>query len=191
MIAMPRARAKSRTARCSSRVMVQPVGLPGLEMKIALVRASQASNSLSRSRRQCGGDAFQSSSRLTKRVAAPQICAACTMLGQMGEMATILSPVSTTHCSAVDDGQHGGTRDGDAFERQSRRPVVRRWKRGAPRAGPGCPGRWYKRCVPSSSAFLAASRMKAGVTRSVSPNQRGIRSLSPSPRRARRRCRWA
>src|SRR5471030_460881 len=46
---MPFFLAKARTARCSSAVICQPVGLPGELTKIARVRSSTASNSRCRS----------------------------------------------------------------------------------------------------------------------------------------------
>ena len=98
MMAMPLVRANSKICFCSSRVSIQPVGLPGEAMKKALVLASQASNSFCRSSFHLP-DAQSSSSR-TSRGVAPAILAAWKMLGQIGETMTILSPVSTTHCSA-------------------------------------------------------------------------------------------
>ena len=96
---MPRIRQKSRMTFCSAAVSIQPVGLPGEARNIALVRWSQASNSLSRSR--CQRPAFQSSSSRTSRGSAPTTLVAWKMLGQMGETITTLSPVSHTICSAV------------------------------------------------------------------------------------------
>ncbi len=100
-MATPLARQNSRTCFCSPRDIIQPVGFPGVEMKIAFVFALQAEKSSSRSSFQCGCSACQLALRRTKRVSAPAISPAWKMNGHTGEMTTILSPFSITHWSAV------------------------------------------------------------------------------------------
>ena len=49
------------------------------------------------------------------------------------------------------------------------------------RAGAGCRAHWCRRSCRPPAPAVAASRMKGGVTRSVSPNHRGRMSGLPSP----------
>ena len=93
MIQMPRFLAKSSIARCSSEVIVQPVGLPGELTKIARVRPSTASNTFCTSSVQLPSGVRSSATYF----GSPRTSlAAEVMFGQIGETITMLSPGSSS-----------------------------------------------------------------------------------------------
>ncbi len=92
----PRRRVNSSSACCSSRRIVQPVGLPGELMKIARVLASHAAINRARSRRHPPASVGTSA---TARASPPSTVTASAMLGQTGDRITMLSPVSISACA--------------------------------------------------------------------------------------------